>query len=211
MGARPAADAVACARGGWWPDGRQCGVRRVGYDARMPIKLLSVPALDPIAGEQEVNQFCAQQRVVSIERRLVTVHDRPVWCFCIEYLASAAPQGAAAAGEFRSRVDYKQVLNDGDFRVFSRLRELRKAVAEDEKAPVFTIFTNEQLAAMARMRPTSAAELQRIDGLGEGKVGRYGERVLAVLGSFGRPAPADAPADGGAAASAAAAAPPAAL
>lgn len=40
----------------------------------MPIKLFPVPALDPAVGEQEVNQFCAQHRVASIERRLVTVH-----------------------------------------------------------------------------------------------------------------------------------------
>jgi hypothetical protein len=41
----------------------------------MPIKLFSVPALDPGSGEHDVNQFCAQHRVVSIERRLVTVQD----------------------------------------------------------------------------------------------------------------------------------------
>ncbi|MCU0866079.1 MAG: hypothetical protein MUC36_20035 [Planctomycetes bacterium] len=35
----------------------------------MPIKLFTVPALDPTAGEQEVNQFCAQHWVASIERR----------------------------------------------------------------------------------------------------------------------------------------------
>jgi|LakMenEpi03Aug12_release.lakeMendotaPanAssembly.Ray.scaffolds.fasta_scaffold172111_2 superfamily II DNA helicase RecQ len=176
----------------------------------MPIKLFSVPALDPAAGEHEVNAFCAQQRVVSIERRLVTVHDRPVWCFCIEYLQSSSPQGAHAAGDFRSRVDYRLVLNDDDFRVFSKLRELRKAVAEEEKAPVFTIFTNEQLAAMARQRPTSLAELQRIDGIGEGKAGRYGDRVLGVVGAFGRALAApESPASVAAAAAAGEAAPPA--
>jgi superfamily II DNA helicase RecQ len=151
----------------------------------MPIKLFTVPALDPAAGEQEVNQFCAQHRVASIERRLVTVHDRPLWCFCVEYVLPATAQGVAQVGDHRPRVDYKQVLNDDDFRVFSKLRELRKQIAEQEQVPVFTIFTNEHLAAIAQQRPASATALQGISGIGEGKVSRYGESVLAVVGSFG--------------------------
>ena len=79
----------------------------------MPIKLFSVPALDPGTGEHDVNQFCAQHRVVSIERRLVTVHDRPVWCFCVEYLLQANPAAAAGGGDYRPRVDYKQSVGCG--------------------------------------------------------------------------------------------------
>ena len=161
----------------------------------MPIKLFTVPALDPAAGEQEVNQFCAQHRVASIERRLVTVHDRPLWCFCIEYVVPATAQGAMQVGDHRPRIDYKQVLNDDDFRVFSKLRELRKQLAEDEKVPVFAVFTNEHLAAIAQQRPGSMTALQGIAGIGEGKAGRYGERVLAAVGSFGvrLPDPSAAP------------------
>jgi superfamily II DNA helicase RecQ len=161
-----------------------------------------VPALDPGSGEHDVNQFCAQHRVVSIERRLVTVHDRPVWCFCIEYLLHTNTAAATGGGDYRARVDYKQVLNEDDFRVFSKLREMRKGMSEQEQIPVFSVFTNEQLANIARQRPTTAAELQRIDGIGDGKVARYGERVLAVVGPFGRsakePAAAEAAAPGSA-------------
>jgi hypothetical protein len=45
-------------------------------------------------------------------------------------------------------VDYKEVLNEADFAVFSRLRDLRKVIAEKEAVPAYAIFTNEQLAAM---------------------------------------------------------------
>jgi superfamily II DNA helicase RecQ len=151
----------------------------------MPIKLFSVPALDSAAGEHEVNQFCAQHRVVSIERRLVTVHDRPLWCFCVEYVVPATAQGAATTGDHRSRIDYKVVLNEDDFRCYSRLRDLRKQIAEEEKVPVFTVFSNENLSAIAQQRPGSATALQAIAGIGEGKTKRYGERVLAVVASLG--------------------------
>jgi hypothetical protein len=45
-------------------------------------------------------------------------------------------------------VDYKEVMNEADFAVFSRLRDLRKVIAEKEAVPAYAIFTNEQLAAM---------------------------------------------------------------
>lgn len=48
------------------------------------------------------------------------------------------------------------------------------------------MFTNEHLALIAPQRPTSATALQGIAGIGDGKVARYGERVLAIVGSFGR-------------------------
>ena len=53
--------------------------------------------------------------------------------------------------------------------------------------PVYAIFTNAQLAAVAQAQPASQTALQEIDGIGAAKAGTYGERVLAVLAE---PAPA---------------------
>ena len=39
------------------------------------------------------------------------------------------------------------MLKPEEFEVFSRLREWRKAAAEKEGVPVYTVLTNEQLAA----------------------------------------------------------------
>ena len=43
-------------------------------------------------------------------------------------------------------VDYREVLKPEEFEMFSRLREWRKALAEKEGVPVYTLLTNEQLA-----------------------------------------------------------------
>jgi hypothetical protein len=62
--------------------------------------------------------------------------------------------GVAAVG----KVDYREVLSAQDFAVFSKLREVRKGLAEKEGVPPYTIFTNEQLAAVVRQKVTTKAE-----------------------------------------------------
>ena len=45
-------------------------------------------------------------------------------------------------------MDYKEILKSEDFAVFARLRDLRKEIAQAEAVPVYTVFTNEQLAQL---------------------------------------------------------------
>jgi superfamily II DNA helicase RecQ len=78
-------------------------------------------------------------------------------------------------------VDYKAVLSEGDFAVFSLLRDLRKTLAEAEGVPAYAIFTNEQLAKFAQSRAQSQADLQKVDGVGEAKIEKYGRRVLDAI------------------------------
>ena len=77
----------------------------------------------------------------------------------------------------KGRIDYKEVLSEADFTVFAKLRELRKTFAEKEAVPAYSIFTNEQLAAMVTEKPSSLAELGKINGLGEARVKKYGEAI----------------------------------
>jgi ATP-dependent DNA helicase RecQ len=54
--------------------------------------------------------------------------------------------------------------------------------------PVFTVFTNAQLAEMVRMPVSTAADLGKIDGVGETRVTKYGKEVLAELAQSRTPA-----------------------
>ena len=87
----------------------------------------------------------------------------------------------STASQPQTRVDYKEILSPEDFLVFSRLRELRKKVAEAQGIPVYAVFTNDQLAEMARKRPQTDADLKKLDGIGEGKCGKFGEPFIKAL------------------------------
>jgi superfamily II DNA helicase RecQ len=73
------------------------------------------------------------------------------------------------------------VLSEADFAVFAKLRELRKSIAEAEGVPPYAVFTNEHLASMVRGKLKTLDALGRIEGVGPGRVDRYGARFLALL------------------------------
>jgi ATP-dependent DNA helicase RecQ len=50
-----------------------------------------------------------------------------------------------------------------------------------QDVPPYVIFHDRTLQEIAQRRPSSFAELARINGVGEGKLDRYGEAVLACL------------------------------
>ena len=73
------------------------------------------------------------------------------------------------------------MLSPEQFAAFVKLRTLRQAISKEEAVPVYVIFTNEQLAAMVQKGAASKADLGRIDGVGEARMQKYGDRFLECL------------------------------
>ncbi|MFI5925386.1 DNA helicase RecQ [Micromonospora sp. NPDC051543] len=65
--------------------------------------------------------------------------------------------------------------------VFERLRAWRAATAKEQGVPAYVIFHDATLRQIASDEPTSLAELSRVNGVGENKLAKYGEQILAVL------------------------------
>ncbi len=70
-----------------------------------------------------------------------------------------------------------------DEALFERLRGWRKERADTEKVPAYVVFTDATLQLIAEHKPASAKDLLRINGIGQTKLDRYGEDVLALLTS----------------------------
>jgi len=146
----------------------------------MQFRFFAIPALDAAGAEEELNRFLRSHRILAVDRRLVEGADAPLWALCVQYLDRVA---GTAGGEVRLRekVDFREVLNQADFAVFSKLRELRKAIAEKEGLPPYALFTNEQLAAMVTRKAVTLAAIGQIEGVGAARLEKYGEAFLKVL------------------------------
>lgn len=147
----------------------------------MAFQLFTLPLA---AGEAEIevmNRFLRSHRVLHVERRLIELGIQSVWAFCVEYLETVEGAGVSGNKQPRGSVDYKAVLPPEEFVVFSRLRELRKELADREAIPPYAVFTNEQLAQMVKLESPSLNSLQALGGVGEAKTSKYGAAVLAVL------------------------------
>ncbi|MEO8112909.1 MAG: DNA helicase RecQ [Phenylobacterium sp.] len=75
-------------------------------------------------------------------------------------------------------------LSPADQPLFEALRAWRTGEAKGQHVPPYVIFHDRTLAEIAQTRPGSSAALERINGVGEGKLARYGEAVLAVVRDF---------------------------
>jgi DNA helicase-2/ATP-dependent DNA helicase PcrA len=68
-----------------------------------------------------------------------------------------------------------------DEALFDRLRDWRADRAKEQGHPAYVVFTDATLTAIAEARPASVAELVAIPGIGQSKLDRYGEDVLALI------------------------------
>ena len=145
----------------------------------MQWSFLRIPVIGGDEAE-ELNRFLRSVRVLNVHREFVSHGDASFWAVAVEYLpGEAGSRGKREAGA--ERVDFRAVLSPEDFSLFARLREWRKEVGVAEGVPVYTIFTNEQLAEMARRRPSTRTALAEVDGIGKGRIEKYGEAVLGVV------------------------------
>ncbi len=146
----------------------------------MQLQFFSIPASGDSMLVEEVNTFLRTHRVIAVHKELAQRDTAPAWCICVEYLDSS-PSGGDGQSKRKSRIDYKQILSEDDFTLFSRLRELRKKMAEAEAVPVYAICTNEQLADMARNRPASIKAIKKIPGFGDAKTKKYGSAFIKII------------------------------
>jgi len=72
-------------------------------------------------------------------------------------------------------------VGGGDTGLFEALRAWRRGEAARQAVPPYIIFHDQTLADIARLRPATRSALSAIGGVGQGKLDRYGEAVLAVV------------------------------
>ena len=90
----------------------------------------------------------------------------------------ARPKGAS-----RSRRASEALAGDVDTTLLARLKAWRLAEARTQSVPAFVIFNDRTLAEIARVKPAGLRELRAISGVGEAKLARYGEVLLAEIGA----------------------------
>ncbi len=145
-------------------------------------KFFMINAIEPQESEDELNRFLRSVRVVNVQREFVAHGDSPFWFLSVEYLFNQSGNVRDdVRSDRKSKIDYKEILSDDDFAVFVKLRDWRKKVAEEYAIPVYTIFTNDQLAQISQKRVMEKVSLQQIPGVGDARVKKYGDDVINIV------------------------------
>lgn len=141
----------------------------------MQIKIYSIPIHGGERIVEEMNIFLRSKKILQIEQHMVSSSQSSSWCFCIHYIEDVMTT------DTKAKVDYREILDDNAFKIFSRLREIRKKIATDEGLPAYAIFTDEELSNIAKLEEITPANILKIKGIGEKKVEKYAQRFIALL------------------------------
>lgn len=128
----------------------------------------------------ELNAFLASQAVTTVNQEIVATQGGPMLVFVVETVTNTN-DGRSQRASGKSKVDYREVLTEEQFAVFSRLRDERKRIGDTEGVALYNIFNNAQLATMVTGRFTSVSQIAGIDGIGESRVKKYADRFLPIL------------------------------
>ena len=71
-----------------------------------------------------------------------------------------------------------------DTDLFERLKNLRKSIAKRKNLPPYVIFQDPSLEEMATTYPTTRDELAQVNGVGMGKVNKFGDEFLATINEY---------------------------
>lgn len=71
-----------------------------------------------------------------------------------------------------------------DLILFERLRQLRKAIAEENHWPAYIVMSDKSLHIIATEKPTTLMQFGNIFGIGDHKRDTFGERFISVIKDF---------------------------
>jgi ATP-dependent DNA helicase RecQ len=71
-----------------------------------------------------------------------------------------------------------------DVKLFEILKTLRKKIAKEKDLPPYVIFQDPSLEEMATTYPTSKEELAQVNGVGMGKVNKFGKEFLETIQQY---------------------------
>ncbi|MDR1122222.1 MAG: HRDC domain-containing protein [Dysgonamonadaceae bacterium] len=141
----------------------------------MQFKIFTIPVTDDGTAMEEMNRFLRGHKTLEVEQQLISTKTGSQWHFCVKYLANAQPENKV---QNTSKIDYKDVLDERTFALFSILREVRKKIAEEDGLPVYAVFTNEELANIASLENMTVENVKKVKGIGDKKAERFGKRLF---------------------------------
>jgi len=65
--------------------------------------------------------------------------------------------------------------------LFTKLRELRKVIADAEDIAPFIVFNDATLSELARIQPLTSSQMLSVSGIGDVKLARYGQPFLNLI------------------------------
>lgn len=141
----------------------------------MQIKVFTIPITDSGTLQEEMNKFMRGHKVLEILQEFSQSPSGAAWCFCVKYING---MGSYTQNSNKIRIDYRDELDEATFTIFAKLRQNRKIIAEENGIPAYAVFTDAELASIAKLPEITIPNIRTITGIGNKKADKYAELIL---------------------------------
>lgn len=117
----------------------------------MQYKIYTLPIIASETEQEEMNHFIRSHKVADVCKQLVVADGQAYWSFCITYLLTSQLSTDFSDQSRKQKVDYRLVLDEESFARFTIMRKVRKAMAEEQAIPPYAIFTDAEMAEVAKL------------------------------------------------------------
>jgi ATP-dependent DNA helicase RecQ len=106
------------------------------------------------------------------------------------FLKKSHPVELARDHDFTTDIEDEEVSTEKaptkayDERLFEMLKTLRKHMAKERDLPPYVIFQDPSLEEMATTYPTTKEDLSQVNGVGMGKVNKFGKEFLELIEKY---------------------------
>ena len=142
----------------------------------MQIKIFTLSLFPTEEELEELNHFLRSCKIIECKKELTQKNSEPFWTFAITYIPNVVQSHQILNQAKGKKIDYKDVLSEDEFSRFVTLRQLRKEIASEEAIPAYAVFTDAELAEIAKLDDVTETNLQKIPGIGAKRVEKYGVR-----------------------------------
>ena len=144
----------------------------------MQYKIYTIPVLGGEEQQDELNKFLRSHKIIKVDKEIVDISGNSYWSFCVTYMQSSAQLENSQPA--KDKIDYKNVLDEKAFKMFSDLRVLRKQIAQNDAVPAYAVFTDAELANMTSLPSFDVKTLLSIDGIGSKRIEKYGKIMVEM-------------------------------
>lgn len=141
----------------------------------MQLKFFTFTILEASIIEEQINKFMRSVRVLEIKREVVIEGATAYWVICILYVSTNDPDPVV-----KNKTDYKELLSEDEFKIFSRLRKVRKLIAEEDAVPAFAVFSDQELSEISKLSEITTSSIKKIKGIGNRKIEKYGQKFCEL-------------------------------
>lgn len=140
----------------------------------MELRIFTLPFDKDSEGfpDEIVREFCLNKKVHRLETQFFIQDRKPFWSVSVQY-ETLLPEQVPS-----------RELDEVQRKLYERLRQWRKEVADKEGIPSYVICTNAHLIEMIRLKCQNLESFKLVRGFGVKRAKKYGKAIIDLMKIF---------------------------